>query len=270
MKMLSLSFWYHLLQRFLADGCLYRASALTLTTLIALVPLTTVLLGLLSVFPFMKNVGSDIQSFIFANFVPQTGQIIQSYLQLFVKQTQQLSYIGITALGITVLFLIISMEQTFNHIWRTRKTYYRGYLQEIMHWTALLLLPFVMGGTMAFVLLIYSMPIVTEALRTFHAQSLLICLLPLFLSGIGFTFFYLFLPRPSVPLRYALLSGFLCALLLALMKWGFVLYLGYFPIYQKIYGALYVIPLFLIWIDLSWIVVLFGAELCYGLGATKA
>lgn len=269
MKILSLTFWQQLFKRFIADGCLYRASALTVTSLIALVPLTTVLLGLLSFFPLMKDVGSSIQTFIFANFVPETGQIVQSHLQQFVRQTQQLSYIGVTALVITALFLIVTMEQTFNHIWHTRETHFRGYMRELMHWSGLLLLPFFMGGAMALILLVYSLPVVTEGLRVLHAQSLLINALPVLLATIAFTALYLFLPKPAVRLRYALLSGLVCAVLLELTKWGFALYLGYFPIYKQIYGALYVIPLFLVWVDLSWIVVLFGAELCYELGLAK-
>ena len=268
MQLCSLAFWQQLFKRFFRDGCLYRASALTVTSLIALVPLTTVLLGLLSVFPFMKGVGSDVQRFIFANFVPETGQIVQSYLQHFVKQTQQLSYIGITSLVITTLFLIITMEQTFNHIWRTKERKAPGYIREVIHWSGLLLLPFFMGGAMALILLVYSLPMVTEGLRLLHAQSLLLHALPVLLAALGFTVLYLFLPKPAVPLRNALFSGLVCALLLEVTKWGFILYLGYFPIYKQIYGALYVIPLFLMWIDLSWIVVLFGAELCYGMGVT--
>lgn len=260
-----LKFLIKLIQRFLQDGCLYRAASLTVTTLIALVPLTTLILGLLSLIPFTHSLGTPIQAFVFNNFMPKAGEVIQTYLEHFVQQTQQLSYIGGVGLGISALFLILTIEQTFNHIWRTEDYHFHKYSGAFIHWSLLILLPFLIAGTISFMILIYSLPLVTKTIHFLHVQSMLFYLLPFLVSWLGFAALYLLLPKTKVYLSYALFSGFVSAILLNISKWGFSLYLNYFPFYQTVYGALYVFPLFLIWVQLAWIIVLLGAELCYSL-----
>lgn len=258
------AFWRFLTQRFLADRCINSAAALTYTTLFAVVPMMTVAFVMLSAIPAFRGVGEEIQAFIFSNFVPSTGETVQVYLRDFIAQARQLTWVGVLVLAVTAYTMLVTIEKTFNTIWRVRQPR-RGVSSFLLYWAILSLGPLLLGAgfaasTYVTSLALLSGPDAVEGVKT------LLGFMPLLSSVAAFTLLYATVPNARVPLRHAFLGGAFTAVVLEAAKGLFGLYVGLFPGYQLIYGAFATVPLFLLWIYLSWLVVLLGAELACNMG----
>ena len=251
-----------LLQRFLADRGPQSAAALTYTTLFAVVPMMTVTFAMLSAIPAFQGVGEQIQMYIFSNFVPSTGATIQQYLIAFTDQARQLTWFGVGFLMATALMMMLTIEKAFNLIWRVRQPR-RGMSSFLLYWAILSLGPLLLGAAFAMSTYITSLSLISGPHALIGAGTLLKAM-PLVLSIAAFTLLYAAVPNTRVPLRHALVGGVFTAVLFEAAKQAFGLYVTYFPSYQLIYGAFAAVPLFLLWIYLSWIIVLFGAELVCG------
>lgn len=230
------------------NNCLSRAASLAYTSLLSLVPLAAVSLFVFTLFPSYKHLAIRIQDFIFSNFIPASGKIIQNYLQTFVGHTTNLSIIGSLFLIVTAVLMIFNMEVSFNAIWnvqRARKKIY-GFL---LYWTMLFISPILLS------VILILMPYL----------HLISAFLPAIASIIIFSFLYITLPNCHVPISSGVISGCITAGLFELAKRGFVLYLHFFPTYNLYYGALAIIPIFLTWLYIVWLIILFGAELSYAL-----
>jgi membrane protein len=257
-------FCWYLTKRFFQDDCLYRASALTFTALLALVPLMTVGLSVFMAFPHFGEWGQRVQNFIFQNFVPASGQALQSYLQGFVAQAHNLSLIGSLFLVVTAVLMLFTIEQTLNHIWRVEKPR-RELTAFLLYWALLTLAPILLGGSIALSAAFLSIPWVVDAVNLLHGGRFLLPVIPFLLAMLAFTILYSAIPNCHVPLRYSVVGAAVTSLLFNLSKYGFTAYITHFPSYTLLYGTFAVIPLFLIWLYLIWVIVLFGAELTHAL-----
>lgn len=242
---------------------MYRASALTFASLLAVVPLMLVSVSVLAAFPVFASFGQAIQDFVFNNFLPASGQVIQQYLLSFVHKTGQLSIMGLASLLVTAVLMIFTMEQAFNVIWRVEYRR-RGIYAFLIYWAILTLSPLLLGLSLATSAYLLSLPFISNAAHLLGLTHLLI-FLPFFMSVVVFTILYVAIPNCRVPFGIGLLTATLISIAFELAKWGFAVYLGGFSNYQLLYGALSAIPAFLIWVYVSWVIVLFGAELCHAL-----
>lgn len=252
-------FWRFLLQRFVADRGTESAAALTYTSLFAVVPMMTVTFTMLSVIPAFQGTGEQIQSFIFRNFVPSTGETLQEYLRGFTVQARHLTWVGVGLLVVTAFMMLVTIEKAFNTIWRVRQPR-RGVSSFLLYWAILSLGPLLLGAGFAVSTYITSLSLISGPDALYGAKTLL-GFMPLASSIAAFTLIYAAVPNARVPLRHALAGGVFTALLFEAAKALFGLYVSFFPGYQLIYGAFATVPLFLLWIYLSWVIVLFGAEL---------
>ncbi|WAJ39452.1 virulence factor BrkB family protein [Pseudomonas sp. GOM7] len=260
-------FWRGLLQRFFEDRGTSSAAALTYTTLFAVVPMMTVTFAMLSAVPAFQGVGEEIQSFIFHNFVPSTGETVQEYLREFTGQAKQLTWIGVVLLAVTAFLMLVTIEKTFNAIWRVRQPR-RGMSSFLLYWAILSLGPILLGAGFAISTYITSLSLISGPDAVLGAKTLL-RFMPLLSSVAAFTLLYAAVPNTRVPVRHALLGGVFAAVLFEIAKALFGLYVRLFPGYQLIYGAFATVPLFLLWIYLSWLIVLLGAELVCSLSLPK-
>ena len=256
-----------LVQRFIADRGIHSAAALTYTTLFAVVPMMTVTFAMLSAIPAFQGIGEQIQSYIFSNFIPSTGATIQEYLVAFTDQARQLTWFGVGFLMVTALMMLLTIEKAFNDIWRVRQPR-RGVSSFLLYWAILSLGPLLLGAGFAMSTYITSLSLISGPDALIGVGALLKAM-PLLLSIAAFTLIYAAVPNTRVPLRHAAVGGVFTAVLFELAKQLFGLYVGYFPSYQLIYGAFAAVPLFLLWVYLSWILVLFGAELVCGLSSSQ-
>ncbi len=254
--------FYH----FFADNGLQHAAALTYTTLLSLVPLMTVTLALLAAFPIGDRVADNIQDFIFQNFVPAAGEVVRAYLQEFAVKASGLSGAGFLTLVVVALLMMSTIEQAFNTIWHARGRR-RPLVRFLVYWAVISLGPVLIGVSVAATSYITSLALFDSATHSIGVErSTLLKLMPLFASWVAFSLLYLLVPNRLVPFRHGMAGGLLATLLFEWAKKGFASYITAFPTYEAIYGALAAVPIFLIWIYLSWVVTLLGAEFTYCLG----
>jgi len=264
-----LHFCRYLVRRFIADNCPETAAALTYTTLFAVVPVMTVTYAMLAAIPAFVDVGGQIEDFIFQNFVPATGEALRDYLSDFSQQARQLTGIGVGVLVVTAFFMLLKIEKAFNGIWRVRQPR-KGVSSFLLYWAVLSLGPLLLGAGFAVSTYVASMNILAAQTAVGEAGRWVLGWVPLLLSMAAFTLTYVAVPNTRVPLHHGLIGGVLVALVFEAAKAGFGLYLALFPGYQLIYGAFAAFPLFLLWIFISWLIILFGAELVANLGSSSA
>lgn len=257
--MQTLRFWQHVVVNFVEDGCLYRASALTFTSLLALVPLTMVGLTVFSAFPLFQNFAEDIQNFVFRNFIPSSGAMVQQYLKGFVAQASNLSIWGILFLVVTAVLMLFTIEQALNMIWQVRKRRH-GISAFIIYWAILTFSPFLMGVSFALTTYFISFAHLSDAAKELGVTSYLITAVTFSLATVVLSLVYIVMPNCKVPFRFGILGAMFAALLIEFAKYGFSFYLLNFPTYELIYGALATIPIFLLWMYLLWLITLLGAE----------
>lgn len=246
-----------------------NAAALAYTTLLALVPLMTVSIAVFAAFPVADRLLEQLQDFVFENFVPAAGAVVQSYLAEFSVKAAKLTGPSFLFLVVTSLLLMASIDRAFNDIWRVQRQR-RPVTKFLIYWAVITVGPLLMGLSIALTSYLLSLPLLTDAAGTIGGTSRLLRLAPWLASTLAFTLLYMLVPLRRVRLRDALAGGVAAAVLFELAKRGFGTYLAYFPTYEAVYGALATIPIFLLWIFLSWLVTLFGAELTYCLGACSA
>ena len=260
-------FVYQMLKRFIEAGGLERAGSLAYTTLLSLVPLMTVVFAILSAFPIAEKVSEVVQNFIFSNFMPASGEVVHQYLMEFSSKASRLSGVGFLALLVVAVMLMASIDKTFNDIWAVKRQR-RPLNKFLVYWAALSMGPVLIGASVLATSYLVSLPMISEATASGMGRSLLEWV-PSLTSGVAFTLLYWLVPNRPVKFWHAALGGALAALLFEFSKQGFAWYLTTFPTYEAIYGALAAIPIFLVWIYVSWLVVLLGAEFTYGLGVYR-
>ena len=252
--------WHH----FKEDRSFESAAALTYTSLLALVPLMAVMLGVLSGFPVFERWTYDLETYIFSQFVPAAGEEIQEYLHQFVERSAGLTGAGTVFLIATAIILMSTIEKSFNRIWRV-KAERRLVNRLVIYWAVLTLGPLLMGGSLALTSYITALQFLAPEAYRGLAQGLLLSLTPFLVALVSFTLVFVIVPNRRVRWHHALAGGFASALLFEFAKSGFVWYVSNFPTYERLYGALATIPIFLVWIFVSWVVVLLGASLAAAL-----
>ncbi len=252
-------FMRYLLKQFLANQGVLNGAALTYTTLFAVVPLMTVSYAMLAAVPSFQGAGESLQNWIFENFVPSTGSAIQGYLQDFSSQARHLTGVGIALLAVTSIMMMKNIEAAFNRIWRVAEPR-KGLASFMLYWSVLSLGPILIGLGLLVTSYIASLPFISEAADAV-GRGRLLSLLPMLLSTAAFTLMYVAVPNCQVPFKSALIGGVVVAVLIEAAKRGFALFVTQFPSYELIYGAFAAVPLFLLWIFISWVIILIGAEL---------
>lgn len=256
------SFLRYVAQTFYDDRCLRSSAALTYTTLLSLVPLSAVVFSVFAAFPMFDTFAAQIQSFVFENFVPASGEAIQQHIEEFTGKTSKLTAIGTGFLILTALLMMNTIEGAMNDIWYIKSS--RKAIPKFMvYWAMLTLGPILIGASLAATSYLTSLPLFSETALIAGLKANLLALLPFFATTVACTLLYAIVPNTYVPLRNALAGAVVAAALFELAKKGFALYVSAFPTYEMIYGALATIPVFLVWLYLSWLVVLLGAEISY-------
>lgn len=258
-------FCKRLITEFLGEGCPLQAAGLSYVSLLSLVPLMTVSLSILAAFPVFHGIGTEVQQFILNNFIASSAQAVQHQLQVFMDQTTRLSVAGTAFLFVTAVMMVFSLEQAFNHIWKVKNR--RNFVQAfLMYWAVLTLTPVLIG--LGFVISSYVMTIsfIHKAALFFGAKKIFFWIAPSIFTFLAFTLLYIAVPNCKVKLSHAAIGAIFSTIFFEIVKHVFSLYILHFPTYRLIYGALAAIPIFLLWLYLSWLVILFGALISYELG----
>lgn len=249
----------YLVRQFVRNQGVLNASALTYTTLFAVVPLMTVSYAMLAAIPSFQGGGEQLQGWIFENFVPATGAVVQEYLSDFAAQASKLTAVGLIFLFITSIMMMKNIEAAFNRIWRVSEPR-KGMSSFLLYWAVLSLGPLLIGVGLLVSSYIASLSLFTSATELV-GRARLLAVLPLLMSAAAFTLLYAAVPNCKVPLRNAVIGGLVVAILFETAKRAFAFFVTQFPSYELIYGAFAAVPLFLAWIFISWTIILLGAEL---------
>lgn len=250
--------WY-VLRRFYNDNGLGVASALTYTSLLGLVPMLTIFLAVLSGFPAFHEMREQIKELVLSPLVPEAGDVVREYVNLFLTNTQQLTAFGVIGLAATSFILLWTIESAFNTIWRVVEP--RPWsIRLLAFWAILTLSPMIVAMGMS--LKNYFQFLAAESVFG-NAPYFFVRVphfIPLIMQFAVFSLLFWVVPHRRVRWRHCLIGGLVAALLFEILKWGFSFYLTRAETYRIVYGALATIPIFLLWLYLSWSVILFGAE----------
>lgn len=246
--------------RFWNDRGAQAASALTYSSLLALVPIATIAFSILSAFPAFGLIKGAAQAWLVEMLVPEVGHTVLNYLEGFSQNTGRLTAFSIVGLVVSSVLLLATIEDAFNGIWRVKEQ--RAWVVRIVtFWAILTLTPILVVAS-------FSLTINFFTSHGGFGQQLwspFIGFVPLMLQFIGFTLLYQLIPNRSVRWNDAVIGGLIAAVLFDISKRLFAWYLRAFPAYETIYGALATIPIFLLWLYLAWSIVLIGAVIAAAL-----
>ncbi|MEX2241002.1 MAG: YihY family inner membrane protein [Burkholderiales bacterium] len=253
-----LEFCLALARRFRDDRGIQTAGSLTFTTLLALVPLVTVAVALSTAFPVFDQAMAALKGYVSGQLLPEGGAKVTQQFSAFAAQAGRLTAIGIAFLAVTALMLILTVDEVMNRIFRVQR---RRMLAQrlLMYWAVLSLGPLLIGASLSMTSFL-----VGSSLGLLNLGWLtrgVLGLMPFFFTCAALTLLYLVVPYRRIDLRHALIGAVLAGLLFEAAKRGFALYITKFPTYTLIYGAFAAVPIFLLWLYLSWVVVLFGATM---------
>ncbi len=260
----ALAFARFVWRRFVADRCFEAAGAMSFTTLFGLVPLTTATLGIMSAFPVFADWSDRLTEWIFANFVPESGRVVRGYLTDFAVNAGKLTSLGVIALLVSALLLMSSIENQLNKIWRVAPRR-RRLARFVVYWTVLTAGPLLLAA---------SIGVGSDMLASAGADDrygfgdVAAGFVPFIVTWLAVTLAFLVVPNANVRPRNAAFGAFVASGLFELSKHLLAGYLKRAD-YDAVYGALSAVPVFLIWIYLSWVVVLLGASLAASLSAFR-
>ena len=252
-------FLRYLVQRFNRDGCRQSAAALTYMSLFAIVPMLTLMYSMFSLVPAFNEVGSQVEAFIFSKFLPSSGQEISQYLTEFSSQARKLSAAGVIILMVTSFLMLGNIEKTFNHIWATTGGR-KGLAGFLVYWAILSLGPLLLAAGMMMKTYLVSFQLIVDEVDSLGVSAILFSYLPWLLTWLAFTLLYIAVPNCKVRTSHAIFGGLVTTALFETAKTLFGLLVTHSS-YTSVYGAFAVIPLFLLWIYLLWVLILIGAEL---------
>lgn len=251
---------------FIKDDCFTKAALLTFYTLLSIVPILAVTFGIAKGFGFENYLQSVIESSI-------EQENIADKLIIYAKNALHQANGGIIAsAGLLFLLwtshqLLSKIEQSLNEIWGVKSQ--RSFVRQFSDYLAIIVLCpvfFVISSSFS----IYASSQVQEISKQFEivkvVSPLILFLLKFMafvLNWLLFTFIYLFLPNTAIKWRFALFGGIIGGSLYQIIGWAYFHFQFGVSSYSTIYGSLAALPLFLIWLNLSWQVFLFGAEIAY-------
>lgn len=242
-----------------------QAMALAFKTLLSLAPLLAVVFSLLKAF----GVHSRMEPALAEALAPlgEKGQEITAHLIGFVNQMSAgaLGSVGLVTLFITVLSLMGTIEEAFNHIWRVKSP--RKLARRFSDYlSAILVGPVLVFAAVTITATLQSHAIV-QALLSLQAFGVvllaLLRLVPYLTLWGAFTFVYMFIPNTRVRLRSALVGGLVAAVLWQTVGWGFAVFVASSTRYYVIYSSFAILLLFLLWLHVGWVIVLLGAQVTY-------
>ncbi|UTO19988.1 YihY family inner membrane protein [Acinetobacter sp. Z1] len=255
------------LRRFEADRCRDQAGSLTYTTLFAVVPMLTVFLVIISSIKALEPARQQLQQLIYSNFLPKSTIAFDKALNAFTDKSSNLTIIGVLFLFVTTVLMLTSIETVFNRIWRVKETR-TGLVGFMRYWTIISLGPIILGSAFVLSSTVASMNILSNNFAGYQLDgSFILWLISFLLTIVGFFILYWTIPNRTVPIFSAAIAACFSASIFEILKRLFGWIMSNFTSYEIVYGAFAAVPIFLLWIYLSWNIILLGVEVSYALTA---
>ena len=236
------------------------ASSLTFTTILALVPLLAVVLSLFTAFPLFDDFRGALQDFLTSKLMPEAvSSTVMEYLNQFAAKASSLTAVGSLFLIVTSIMLMSTIDQVFNDIWYVSQK--RPIMQRVLVYWAILSLGPILAGASLWASAVLASESLGHITHLTVVASFALSYVPFILTALAFTALYVYVPNRQVLWRDAFVGGVFTTLALEILKNGFAFYLTKFPTYTLIYGAFATLPIFLMWVYVSWLIILVGASL---------
>lgn len=261
--------WFQFLRfltrHFFEDNCQQKAASLTYTTMLSIVPILTVLLMILSSVPALSSVRAQIYEVIYSNLLPRSSMQVSEYINSFAEKSSNLTIIGALILFLTTILTLTTIERAFNQIWRVENR--SGGIKSMMrYWTIVTMGPLVLGTAFIASSTVQSLSFLNRQIAGYGIDwSFWVQAVSIGITLAGFIGMYWFIPKARVPAKNAAIAGIFVAIVFELMKYLFGTVMANFTSYEAIYGAFAALPIFLLWIFLSWNLILLGVEISYTL-----
>ncbi|HYR05912.1 MAG TPA: YihY family inner membrane protein [Gallionella sp.] len=264
-----LDFLRFIAKRFHQDRCVQIAASLTFTTLLSIVPLLTIALTMFSAFPVFEDFSSQIKAYLVNNLMPDmAGKIITQYMRQFTESAMRLTAVGIVLLAVTAMLMMLTIDHAFNTIWRASRP--RPLFKRLaVYWAVLTLAPLLIGASLSLTSWLVGLSMgYAEQIPIFSVGVLKV--LPVLFTTLAFTMLFQLVPNRYVPRSHALIGAIVAAIIFESMNRVFGYYISHFPTYKLVYGAFASVPIFLIWVYLSWLTILIGAVIAASLSHWRA
>ncbi len=255
------------LRGFDEDRCQLRASALTFYSLLSVVPIVAMAFGIAKGFGFEKLLEKQLLAK-----VPSQEEVLHRIIEFarsLLENTKggMIAGIGVVILFWTVVKVLGHIEHAFNHIWGIEESRTLGRkFSDYLSVTFICPVLFIVSGSVT-VFISTQVTLVTERVALLGLFSsvifLFIRLLPFCVIWVLFTFVYIFMPNTKVNFKSGLLAGVIAGTTYQLVQWAYITFQMGAAKYNAIYGSFAALPLFLIWLQISWLIVLLGAEICF-------
>lgn len=264
-----LNFSRFIVKRFNQDRCVQVAASLTFTTLLSLVPLITIALTVFSAFPVFDDFSIQIKTYLLNNLMPNVaGKIITKYMHQFTESAMNLTTAGVMFLAVMAMLMMLTIDHAFNTIWGVARQ--RPLIKRlVIYWAVLTLGPLLIGASL-------SLTSWLVGLSMGYARSIpifgvgVLKALPVLFNTVAFAMLFRLLPNRHVPFENALIGAIVAAAVFESMNHVFGYYIKNFASYKLVYGAFASVPIFLLWIYLSWMATLFGAVIAASLSHWRA
>lgn len=235
----------------------YFAASLSFYTIFAIIPLLFIILSVISVFPNFQNMMVDFKEMIISILIPTHIEAFTQMLDSFMKQASRMGLVGFVYVGITSLLFFRNYEFITARMFNSKP---RRFLDSLKaYWIMITFFPTMIG------FLFYINMQVREFFHGYKMYLLFVNSLSLFLATL--LFIILFRVSANKPLikRILIGSSFICACIWFIFKWGFLYYISYNKIYPSFYGSISILIVFMLWIYVSWTILLFGMRFCEGI-----
>jgi membrane protein len=256
---LPLSFIKNTQLHFVKNQGLQFAAALSYSTLLSVVPITILLFFISLQTELFSHVFEQVREQLLTQLLPTSREQVEAYLLQTTHNMKSFSYISMAFILLSAIWLSLGIERALNHIWHV-KTPRKIILRIPAHITLWLLTPILITASISLSTWMASLPYLHDIPEQI---SLFSKLLPYFISSSALFLLYFFVPNTSVKLKYAGIAGLSAGLIFEVSKWLFTIYITQYAMYDKLYGALATLPIFMLWILISWIVILWGASLSF-------
>lgn len=249
-------------REFVNDQCLLRASALTFATVLSIVPLLAI------VFALLKGFGAEIDlEVLILDHVGAGSQEAVDAIFTYVSNSNmtRLGSLGLILLVFSVLTLLTNIEKSFNHIWGVRET--RTLIRRFADYFSIAVIgPVLILVAVSMTTTVESQLLSEQLIKQSVIGDLLFFvfkLAPFFAMWAVFAGLYLFMPNTRISVRAALIGGAFGGILWQLVQWGYVNFQFGVSRYNAIYGTMAALPIFMMWIYVSWMIVLLGLEVTF-------
>ncbi|MBR4363464.1 MAG: YihY/virulence factor BrkB family protein [Prevotella sp.] len=254
---------YLAIRFFTARGVLSQAAALTYSTLLAIVPILAVVFAIARGFGYNKYIEIWFREALASQ--PTVSEVIIGFVNSYLVHIKSGVFLGVGLIFMlyTVMMLVSNVEQTFNHIWQVKKP--RSLFRTFTDYMAIfflfpILIVFSTGLSIFMTAIANQMP---DLLMIRPMARLLMDLVPYVLMSLLFIGLYVFMPNTHVQIRHAVIPGILAGVAMQCLQLFYIHIQMWLSSYNAIYGSFAALPLFMLWVQISWTICLFGVELCY-------